>query len=142
LSSQDRHHGFDHYFGAMNRWVQAKGPFTMGYFTQADIPFQWALAEAFTVCDHYFCSVFGPTNPNRLYMWTGMIDPGGTGGPRHRQQPRPRQRHRVLDHLPGAAAAGRGQLAASDRAPGRRHETRDPARPDALKCRFHGVARP
>jgi phospholipase C len=58
----------------MNRWVQAKGPFTMGYFTQADIPFQWALAEAFTVCDHYFCSVFGPINPNRLYMWTGMID--------------------------------------------------------------------
>ena len=66
--------------GAMDRWVQAKGPFTMGYFTQADIPFQWALAEAFTVCDHYFCSVLGPTNPNRLYMWTGTIDPGGTGG--------------------------------------------------------------
>ena len=42
--------------GAMDRWVQAKGPFTMGYFTQADIPFQWALAQAFTVCDHYFCS--------------------------------------------------------------------------------------
>jgi len=66
--------------GAMDRWVQAKGPFTMGYFTQADIPFQWALAEAFTVCDHYFCSVLGPTNPNRLYMWTGTIDPGGAGG--------------------------------------------------------------
>jgi phospholipase C len=66
--------------GAMDRWVQAKGPFTMGYFTQADIPFQWALAEAFTVCDRYFCSVLGPTNPNRLYMWTGTIDPGGAGG--------------------------------------------------------------
>jgi phospholipase C len=24
--------------------------------------------------------VLGPTNPNRLYMWTGTIDPGGTGG--------------------------------------------------------------
>jgi phospholipase C len=66
--------------GAMDQWVQAKGPFTMGYFTQADIPFQWELARAFTVCDHYFCSVLGPTNPNRLYMWTGTIDPGGTGG--------------------------------------------------------------
>jgi len=52
----------------------------MGYFTQADIPFQWALAQAFTVCDGYHCSVLGPTNPNRLYMWTGMIDPRGTGG--------------------------------------------------------------
>ena len=68
--------------GQMDRWVQAKGPFTMGYFTQADIPFHWALAQAFTVCDNYHCSVFGPTNPNRLYMWTGMIDPKGTdGGP-------------------------------------------------------------
>ena len=66
--------------GTMDRWVQAKGPFTMGYFTQADIPFQWALAQAFTICDHYFCSVLGPTNPNRLCMWTGMIDPDGTGG--------------------------------------------------------------
>jgi phospholipase C len=66
--------------GKMDQWVQAKGPFTMGYFTQADIPFQWALAQAFTICDNYHCSVFGPTNPNRLYMWTGMIDPGGTGG--------------------------------------------------------------
>jgi len=66
--------------GKMDQWVPAKGPFTMGYFTQADIPFQWALAQAFTLCDHYFCSVLGPTNPNRLYMWTGMVDPGGTGG--------------------------------------------------------------
>ena len=66
--------------GKMDQWVQAKGPFTMGYFTQADIPFQWALAQAFTICDNYYCSVLGPTNPNRLYMWTGMIDPAGTGG--------------------------------------------------------------
>jgi phospholipase C len=66
--------------GRMDQWVQAKGPFTMGYFTQADIPFQWALARAFTICDHYHCSVLGPTNPNRLYMWTGMIDPAGTAG--------------------------------------------------------------
>jgi phospholipase C len=66
--------------GRMDQWVRAKGPYTMGYFTQADIPFQWALAQAFTVCDNYHCSVFGPTNPNRLYLWTGMIDPAGTGG--------------------------------------------------------------
>jgi phospholipase C len=66
--------------GAMDQWVPAKGPFTMGYFTEADIPFQWALARAFTICDRYHCSVLGPTNPNRLYMWTGTIDPQGTGG--------------------------------------------------------------
>jgi phospholipase C len=66
--------------GKMDAWIAAKGPFTMGYFTQADIPFHRALAEAFTICDAYHASVLGPTNPNRLYLWTGMIDPDGTGG--------------------------------------------------------------
>jgi phospholipase C len=33
------------------------GPVTMGYFTRADLAFYYALADAFTVCDHYFCSV-------------------------------------------------------------------------------------
>ncbi|QUD89248.1 phosphocholine-specific phospholipase C [Phenylobacterium montanum] len=52
-------------------WVTAKGPLTMGYFTRADLPFYYALADAFTVCDAYHCSVFGPTNPNRLYLFSG-----------------------------------------------------------------------
>jgi phospholipase C len=69
-------------WGKMDQWIAAKGPYTMGYFRQQDIEFHWALNEAFTICDNYHCSVFGPTNPNRLYMWTGMIDPqGGYGGP-------------------------------------------------------------
>jgi phospholipase C len=66
--------------GSYNGWVAAKGVETMGYYTRADIPFQYALADAFTICDGYHCSVMGPTNPNRLYLWTGMIDPNGTGG--------------------------------------------------------------
>jgi phospholipase C len=75
-----QHQAWNH--GAMDQWVAAKGPYTMGYFTQADIPFHRALAQAFTICDNYHCSVLGPTNPNRLYMWTGMIDPNGvSGGP-------------------------------------------------------------
>ncbi len=73
-----QHEAWNH--GAMDQWVTAKGPYTMGYFTQADIPFHRALARAFTICDNYHCSVLGPTNPNRLYMWTGMIDPDATGG--------------------------------------------------------------
>jgi phospholipase C len=68
--------------GAMDGWIAAKSEYTMGYFAQADIPFHYALAEAFTVCDAYHCSVMGPTNPNRLHMWTGMIDaPGNFEGP-------------------------------------------------------------
>ncbi len=44
---------------------------TMGYFTRADLPFYYALADAFTVCDAYHCSIFGPTNPNRLFLFSG-----------------------------------------------------------------------
>ena len=83
-----QHQAWNH--GKMDSWIAAKGEFTMGYFTRDDIPFHWALADAFTICDNYHCSVFGPTNPNRLYMWTGMIDPRGQhGGP-------------VIDNTPGA----------------------------------------
>ncbi|SHK97638.1 alkaline phosphatase family protein [Actinacidiphila paucisporea] len=75
--------------GEMDQWLPAhrkadgvNGPYVMGYYTREDIPFQFALAETFTVCDNYFCSVMGPTWPNRLYWMTGTVDPGGTrGGP-------------------------------------------------------------
>jgi phospholipase C len=62
----------------------------MGYHTRADIPFQFALAEAFTVCDSYHCSLFGPTWPNRMYWMTGTIDPEGRhGGPiTHNEMPK------------------------------------------------------
>ncbi|MGZ6016277.1 MAG: phosphocholine-specific phospholipase C [Phenylobacterium sp.] len=52
-------------------WVPTKTPLTMGYFTRADIPFYYALADAFTICDAYHCSIFGPTNPNRLFLFSG-----------------------------------------------------------------------
>ena len=52
-------------------WIAKKTAMTMGYFTRADMPFHYALADAFTICDNYHCSVFGPTNPNRLFLWTG-----------------------------------------------------------------------
>ena len=53
------------------------GPLTMGYYTSADLPFYYALAKNFTVCDRYFCSVLGPTHPNRLMSLSGTIDPTG-----------------------------------------------------------------
>jgi phospholipase C len=61
------HAKWKHYDG----WVPAKTPLTMGYHTRADIPFYYALADAFTVCDAYHCSIFAQTNPNRLYLFTG-----------------------------------------------------------------------
>jgi phospholipase C len=54
----------------------------MGYYTRADIPYYYAIADAFTICDNYFCSVMGPTDPNRLYSMAASIDPDGkNGGP-------------------------------------------------------------
>ena len=75
--------------GKMDNWLPAhrkaegeKAPYVMGYHTRADIPFHFALAEAFTLCDGYHCSVMGPTWPNRMYWMTGTIDPDGQfGGP-------------------------------------------------------------
>jgi phospholipase C len=58
------------------------GSFTMGYYEQADLPFHWALAEAFTLADNYHCSVMGPTDPNRIFWEHGGNDPQGlAGGP-------------------------------------------------------------
>lgn len=76
--------------GAMDDFVRTHlehdgtqaGPATMGYYEKNDIPFYRALANAFTLCDHYHCSVLGPTDPNRLYSMTATIDPdGANGGP-------------------------------------------------------------
>jgi phospholipase C len=79
--------------GALDKWVEAHlkskaeggnpkfGYNTMGYYTRQDLPFFHALAENFTLCDHYFCSVLGPTDPNRLYSMSATIDLNATGGP-------------------------------------------------------------
>ena len=49
----------------------------MGYYRRRDLPFYYALADAFTICDNYHCSVLGPTHPNRLMALSGTIDPAG-----------------------------------------------------------------
>jgi phospholipase C len=73
--------------GAMDGFVSAHleadgvaGQYTMAYFKRNDIPFHWALADAFTVCDGYHCSMLGPAWPNRLFLMTGTVDPGGANG--------------------------------------------------------------
>ena len=75
--------------GAMNGFVTSRLPInpndavlTMSYYTRADLPYYYAAADAFTICDNYFCSVIGPTDPNRLYTMAASIDPDGmNGGP-------------------------------------------------------------
>ncbi len=75
--------------GRMNQFVTAHqaagdpGPEeTMGYYDGRDLRFYHALADKFTICDGYHCSVLGPTDPNRLLSLSAWLDPAGThGGP-------------------------------------------------------------
>jgi phospholipase C len=66
--------------GRNDQWVPSKGPVTMAHLTRSDIPFHFALADAFTVCDAYHCSLLGATDPNRYHMWTGWVGNDGAGG--------------------------------------------------------------
>ncbi|KCZ45824.1 MULTISPECIES: phosphocholine-specific phospholipase C [unclassified Hyphomonas] len=57
--------------GKFGYWPKYKNPFSMGYFKREDVPFQFALAEAFTICDAYHCSITTGTDPNRIVFWSG-----------------------------------------------------------------------
>jgi phospholipase C len=64
--------------GRHDRWLptkmgKASKPLTLGYHTREDLPFYYALADAFTVCDQHFCSTLTGTTPNRLHFWSGTI---------------------------------------------------------------------
>ncbi len=52
-------------------WIEVKGERCMGHFARDELAFYYALADAFTVCDAYYCSIHGPTNPNRMHLFTG-----------------------------------------------------------------------
>ncbi|WP_233233853.1 phosphocholine-specific phospholipase C [Bordetella sp. LUAb4] len=57
--------------GRMYQWPKYKTQKSMGYFAEAEVPYQTALANAFTVCDGYHCSLHGGTNTNRMFHMTG-----------------------------------------------------------------------
>jgi phospholipase C len=82
---EDLPHGWNDTHAAWNqgrydRWIPAKSAVTMAYLMRQDIPFHYALADAFTICDAYHCSFMGSTDPNRYYMWTGYTGNDGAGG--------------------------------------------------------------
>jgi phospholipase C len=62
--------------GRYNQWVnQKQDVLTMGHLERKDVSFHYALADAFTICDAYHCSIHANTAPNRIYLWSGTIDP-------------------------------------------------------------------
>ncbi|MBV1855271.1 phosphocholine-specific phospholipase C [Catellatospora tritici] len=67
--------------GKLDNWVSGVGNVrTMGYLDRADIPFHFALADNWTVCDAYFCSALSATGPNRTFLWSGRIDASSKDG--------------------------------------------------------------
>ena len=76
----DAQRAWDH--GRMGQWPKAKQNHSMGYYQRNDLPFQFALADAFTLCDAYHCAMQAGTNPNRVFLWTGHNDAfARAGGP-------------------------------------------------------------
>lgn len=68
--------------GKYDQWLVAKRPgnkdfqsmpLTLGYYNREDIPFYYAFADSFTVCDQHFCSSLTGTTSNRMFFWTGAI---------------------------------------------------------------------
>lgn len=57
--------------GKYGFWPKFKTPFSMAYYTREEIPFQYALAEAFTISDAHHCSLATGTDPNRIMFWSG-----------------------------------------------------------------------
>ncbi len=66
---QDIHKEWD--LGAMDGFYTTDGSAALGYYDGSDLPYYYALADAFTLCGSYFCSVLGPTVPNRLALVSG-----------------------------------------------------------------------
>ena len=54
--------------GNWDQWLPTKTTTRMAHMQRSDLPFHYALADAFTVCDGYYCSTLGPTDPNRYYL--------------------------------------------------------------------------
>jgi len=57
--------------GKYGFWPLFKTPYSMAYYTREEIPFQYAMAEYFTICDGYHCSIATGTDPNRIVFWSG-----------------------------------------------------------------------
>lgn len=65
--------------GRFDQWIPNKGIVAMTHNVRSDVPYHFALAEAFTMCDAYHCSLMGPTDPNRYHMWSGWVGNDGLG---------------------------------------------------------------
>ena len=101
--------------GTYDQWVnQKQDVLTMGYLKRQDVSFHYALADAFTLCDSYFCSAHANTVSNRIYLWTRHVRSAQRVWDASRTAPAledARHTERLhLDHLSGASRSDRHQL--------------------------------
>ncbi|WIX81631.1 alkaline phosphatase family protein [Amycolatopsis carbonis] len=54
-----------------DQWVQHNGASCMNYHSDGYMSFYHSVAAQYTIADQNFCSEFGPTDPNRKYLWSG-----------------------------------------------------------------------
>ena len=54
--------------------VPGNDVYSIGYYTAAEMPFLAALAQAYTVCDHWFAPILAETFPNRMFLWAAQTD--------------------------------------------------------------------
>ncbi|MBV8501208.1 MAG: phospholipase C, phosphocholine-specific [Paucibacter sp.] len=65
--------------GRLQEWPRYKTAASMAYMKAEEVPFQFALANAFTLCDAYHCAMHAGTHANRIFHWTGTNGPTGEG---------------------------------------------------------------
>jgi phospholipase C len=87
----DPGHGWDNGRAQLKGGFLAQGSgndeFALSYYNKGELPAIHAAAANYTLYDRYFCSLLGPTWPNRYYKWSaqsgGLINnnpPAGTAG--------------------------------------------------------------
>ncbi len=67
-SWQSIHSEWNH--GKMDGFYTADGSTALGYYNGSDLSYYYGLADHFTLCGNYFCSLLGPSTPNRLSLMT------------------------------------------------------------------------
>lgn len=82
----DPGHGWGSGRAQLNGGFMAQGSgndeFALTYYDEDQVQFLHAAAKAFTLYDKYFCSLLGPTWPNRYYKWSGQ-----SGGKKNNDAP-------------------------------------------------------
>ena len=86
--------------GRMSQWPTHKQDISMGYFKEKEIPFQFAMANAFTLCDAYHASMHTGTDANRAFHLTG------TNGPTAQNTAFVNNEWDWIDGLPGSVNTG------------------------------------